>query len=166
MTMDQLINVLVTITLVELMVAVGLGVAFADLVGVATNWRLMGQAALANYCVPAARWARCFCCVPSRWSPLGFLSPRFARGPRMALLYGHGQGERGCLRGADGGSSRLSALVAPLLLHWLLPLLTPGSESLHVDAGKMVFTCSSSNSCPCVLGWRFAGGVRSWQPGC
>jgi predicted Na+-dependent transporter len=55
-TMDQLINVLVTITLVELMVAIGLGVAFADLVGVATNWRLMAQAALANYvCVLALR---------------------------------------------------------------------------------------------------------------
>ena len=36
MTMDQLINLLVTITLVELMVAIGLGVAIAGMIGVAT----------------------------------------------------------------------------------------------------------------------------------
>ncbi len=53
--MDQLINILVTITLVELMAAIGLGVAFADVIRVAANWRLLAQAALANYvCVPAA----------------------------------------------------------------------------------------------------------------
>ena len=55
MTMDQLINVLVTITLIEMMVAAGLGVTFADLAGIARNWHLVGRAALANYvCVPAA----------------------------------------------------------------------------------------------------------------
>src|SRR5262249_6315412 len=55
MTADQLINVLVTVTLVEMMAAVGLGVSLADLVGVAKQWRLVARAALANYvCVPAA----------------------------------------------------------------------------------------------------------------
>src|SRR5262245_45265784 len=53
--MDQLINVLVTITLIEMMVAMGLGVTLVDLAGVAGNWRLVARAALANYlCVPAA----------------------------------------------------------------------------------------------------------------
>src|SRR5262249_45992293 len=55
MTIGQLINVLVTITLIEMMVAIGLGVTFVDLVGVARNWRLVARAGLANYvCVPAA----------------------------------------------------------------------------------------------------------------
>ena len=54
MTMNQFINLLVTIMLIEMMVAIGLGVTFADLVGVARNWRLVFQAGLANYvCVPA-----------------------------------------------------------------------------------------------------------------
>jgi bile acid:Na+ symporter, BASS family len=49
MTVDQLINILVTITLIEMMVAIGLGVTFADLAGVARNWWLVARAALANY---------------------------------------------------------------------------------------------------------------------
>ena len=53
MTMDQLINVLVPITLIEMMVAIGLGVSFAELAVVAGNWRLVTKVALANYlCVP------------------------------------------------------------------------------------------------------------------
>src|SRR5262245_23924482 len=55
MTMDQLINLLVTITLIEMMVAIGLGVRLVDLIGVARNGWLVGGAVLANYvCVPAA----------------------------------------------------------------------------------------------------------------
>ena len=54
MTIDQLINVLVTITLIEMMATIGLGVKLVDLVSVARSWRLVGQVALANYlCVPA-----------------------------------------------------------------------------------------------------------------
>jgi predicted Na+-dependent transporter len=49
MTMDRLISVLVTIMLVEMMVAVGLGTTITELVGVVRNWRLMVRAALANY---------------------------------------------------------------------------------------------------------------------
>jgi hypothetical protein len=41
MTIERLINILVTIALIEMMVAVGLGVAFADLISVARNARLL-----------------------------------------------------------------------------------------------------------------------------
>lgn len=55
MTVDRLIDVLVTIALIELMVAIGLGVRFADVLGVARNGRLVAGAVVANYvCVPAA----------------------------------------------------------------------------------------------------------------
>ena len=37
MTIDQLINLLVTITLIEMMAAIGLGVSFVDLAGVAVS---------------------------------------------------------------------------------------------------------------------------------
>src|SRR5205085_2603873 len=54
MSIDRLINVLVTILLIEMMAAVGLGVTLAELAAVARNWRLVARAALANYvCVPA-----------------------------------------------------------------------------------------------------------------
>ena len=55
MTLDQAINVLVTVTLVEMMVTIGLGVTTADLVKIFHDWRLMAQALVANYVVvPAA----------------------------------------------------------------------------------------------------------------
>jgi bile acid:Na+ symporter, BASS family len=54
MTLDQAINLLVTITLIEMMVAIGLGVTIADLVAVARNWHLVAQAVLANYLVVPA----------------------------------------------------------------------------------------------------------------
>jgi hypothetical protein len=39
--MDQIINVLITVTLIEMMVTVGLGVSFADVVGICRNLRLV-----------------------------------------------------------------------------------------------------------------------------
>jgi ACR3 family arsenite efflux pump ArsB len=49
MTLDQFINVLVTVTLIEMMAAIGLAVTVTDLVGVARNVRLIVRAAAANY---------------------------------------------------------------------------------------------------------------------
>jgi hypothetical protein len=55
MTIDRIINVLVTITLVEMMATIGLGVTFAELLPTLRNWRLVGGAVPASYCaVPAA----------------------------------------------------------------------------------------------------------------
>jgi hypothetical protein len=42
MTTDRLLNILVTITLIEMMVAVGLAVRLADLAVVVKIWRLSG----------------------------------------------------------------------------------------------------------------------------
>ena len=53
-TIDKLINLLVIITLFEMMVAIGLGVTFRALLDVARNWRLVTRAALANYIVVPA----------------------------------------------------------------------------------------------------------------
>jgi BASS family bile acid:Na+ symporter len=54
MSVDRLINLLVAVTLMEMMVTVGLRVTFGELVETARNWRLVTRAALANYVlVPA-----------------------------------------------------------------------------------------------------------------
>src|SRR5580700_6463274 len=54
MTIERLLNILVMVTLTEMMAAVGLGVAFVDLVSIARNARLLVQATIANYVlVPA-----------------------------------------------------------------------------------------------------------------
>jgi len=53
-SVDQAINVLVTITLIQLMAAIGLGVTTAEIAPVARDWGLLAKAALANYgLVPA-----------------------------------------------------------------------------------------------------------------
>src|SRR4029079_18033019 len=55
MPSDQLINVLVSIALIEMMLAIGLGVTGGELVRVMKDRRLMWRAVLANYiCFPAA----------------------------------------------------------------------------------------------------------------
>src|SRR5262245_46298269 len=55
MTTDQLINLLAAVTLVEMMVAIGLGVTFAEVLAVARNAPLVVRAVVANYVgVPAA----------------------------------------------------------------------------------------------------------------
>jgi BASS family bile acid:Na+ symporter len=54
MSVDRLINLLVTVTLMEMMVTVGLRVTFTEIVDTARNWQLVTRAALANYLlVPA-----------------------------------------------------------------------------------------------------------------
>ena len=55
MSLDRLINILVTITLVEMMMLIGFRATFAELVRTARNWRLVARAVAANYLfVPAA----------------------------------------------------------------------------------------------------------------
>ena len=86
MTRDMLINALVTITLVEMMVAIGLGVTIGDLLAVARNWRLVARAMLANYvAVPAATTALLLLFDAPPMVAAGFLilavCPVFARDP-------------------------------------------------------------------------------------
>jgi BASS family bile acid:Na+ symporter len=87
MNMDQLVNLLVTVTLIEMMVAIGLGVALADLIDVACNWRLVTRAVLANYiCIPAATVGLLFLFDAHPMIAVGFLilavCPGAPYGPR------------------------------------------------------------------------------------
>ncbi len=161
MTSDQLINVLVTITLIEMMVAVGLGVTFAELLGVARNWRLAGLAALANYvCVPAATIGLLLLFDAHPMVAAGFLILAVCPGapfgpPCTAIAKGNVTVSVGLMVILAGSS----ALVAPLLLHFLLPLLS-GDERATVDAGKMVGTLLFTQLVPLGVGLV----VRQWRP--
>lgn len=44
MTIDQITNLLVTVTLIEMMITIGLGVTISELLSVARNWRLLAKA--------------------------------------------------------------------------------------------------------------------------
>jgi BASS family bile acid:Na+ symporter len=161
MTIDQLINVLVTITLIEMMVAIGLSVTFVDLAGVATNWRLVTRAALANYvCVPAAAVGLLLLFGAHPMVAVGFLvlavCPGAPYGPPFTAI---AKGNVAVAVGLMVILAGSSAVVAPILLHYLLPLVS-GSERLKVDAIRILRTLLVSQ----VLPLCFGVAVRWWRP--
>jgi BASS family bile acid:Na+ symporter len=161
MTVDQLINLLVTITLIEMMVAIGLSVTFADLVGVARNWRLLTRAVLANYvCVPAATVGLLFLFNAQPMVAAGFLilavCPGAPYGPPFAAI------AKGNLAVAVGLMAILagsSAIIAPILLHSLLPLVA-GNESLQIDTTRVLDILLVTQLVPLCIGVA----VRQWRP--
>jgi BASS family bile acid:Na+ symporter len=162
MTTDQFIHALVTVMLVEMMLAVGLGVRAAELMAVAKNGRLVLQAGLANYlCVPAVTVGLLILFHPADpMIPAGFLilavCPGAPFGPPCTKL------ARGNVTAAVGVMVILagsSAVLAPLLLHFLLPLLS-GDETLQVDEAKIVATLLATQLFPLGVGL----GLRHWRP--
>jgi BASS family bile acid:Na+ symporter len=162
MTLDQFINILVTVMVIEMMVAAGLGVSIAELTGVARNWRLMLQAGLANYiCVPAATVVLLILVRPA--DPLisaGFLILAVCPGapfgpPCTSIAKGNVTVAVGLMVILAGSS----AIAAPLLLRLLLPWLS-GDETLQVDALKIVRTLLLTQLIPLCVGL----GLRHWRP--
>jgi BASS family bile acid:Na+ symporter len=161
MTIDRLINVLVTLTLIEMMAAIGLGVSFADLARVARDWRLIVRATLANYvCVPAVTVGLLLLFAPDPMVAVGFLilavCPGAPYGPPFTAI------ARGNMAVAVGLMVLLagsSALLAPVLLHYLL-LLVSGSEPLPVDPVGIAGILLLTQLVPLGVGV----GVRQWRP--
>jgi BASS family bile acid:Na+ symporter len=150
---DRLINILVLITLIEMMVAIGLGVTFPELLRVARNWRLVTRAALANYvCVPAVTVGLLLLFAPRPLVAVGFLilavCPGAPYGPPLTAL------ARGDVSVAVGLMVLLagsSAVLAPLLLYFLLPRVS-ANEPLTVDAARIVVTLLATQLVPLGVG--------------
>jgi BASS family bile acid:Na+ symporter len=161
MTIDRLINVLVTITLIEMTMTIGLGVAFVDLVGVCRNWRLVARAVLANYvCVPAATVGLLLLFNPDPMIAAGFLVLAVCPGapygpPFTAIAKGNVVVAVGLMVILAGSS----AILAPVLLHYAL-LLVSGNESPKVDAPGIVGTLLVTQLLPLCVGVA----VRQWRP--
>jgi BASS family bile acid:Na+ symporter len=153
MTVDQLINVLVMIMLIEMMVAIGLGVRLVDLLDVLRNGRLMLQAGLANYvCVPVVTVGLLLLFDAHPMVAAGFLvlavCPGAPFGPPCTRI------ARGNVAVAVGLMVILagsSAIVAPLLLYGLLPWMS-GDGTLQVNAVKMVGTLLVTQLLPLSVG--------------
>jgi BASS family bile acid:Na+ symporter len=162
MTTDQMINLLVTVMLIEMMVAIGLRVTFGDLVGIVTNGRLMLQALLANYIlVPAAAVALLHLFGAQPMVAAGFLilavCPGAPFGPSCTSL---AKGNVPVAAGLMAVLAGSSAIVAPVLLQFLLHLLA-GSDSLQVDAVKILRVLVISQLLPLFVGLC----LRHWRPG-
>lgn len=161
MTMDQMISFLVTVTLIEMMAAIGMTVTFTDLASVAKKWRLVTLAVLANYvCVPAATVGLLLLFHANPMVAAGFLilavCPGAPFGPPITAI------ARGDVTAAVGLMVLLagsSAVLAPLLLRVALALVV-GDQAMEVDAIKIVLTLLITQLLPLTLGVC----IRQWRP--
>lgn len=153
MSLDRLLNVLVIITLIEMMVLVGLGVTFAELVDTGRNWRLVARAMAANYLfVPGAAIVLLILFAATPAVASGFLilavcpgapfGPPFARIARANLPVAVG------LMVILAGSS---AIVSPVLLRLLLPWVS-GGNAPPMDLNGMVAALLGTQLLPLLFG--------------
>ena len=134
MTTDRLLNILVTATCIEMMVAVGLGVPVPELTRVARDGRLVARALLANYVgVPAVAVGLLLLLHAHPLVAAGFLilasCPGAPFGPPITAVARGNLAVSAALMVILAGSS---VIAAPFLLRVLLPLVS-GGESLRVD---------------------------------
>jgi BASS family bile acid:Na+ symporter len=152
-SIDQLINLLVTITLIEMMATIGLGVTVGEMLAVATNLRLVVRATVANYVlVPAAVMGPLLLFRAPPLAAVGFLIAAVCPGaPYGPPFTGLAKGNVPTAVGLMVVLSGSSALVAPLLLHVLLPVIS-GSELFEIDLAKMVGTLLLTQLIPLGIG--------------
>ena len=153
MSVNWAVGPLVAITLIVMMFATGLGVTLADVVGAAKDRRLVLRAGLANYvAVPfvAVVLLRLLDADPT--VAAGFLilavCPGAPYGPPLTAL---AVGTTALSIGLMVMLAVSSVLVAPLLLHVLLPM-TPAGAEVHVDPLGMLFTILATQLLPLCCG--------------
>jgi BASS family bile acid:Na+ symporter len=139
MSLDRVLNLLVTITLIEMMVLIGLRVTFAELTQTIKDWRLVARAAAANYLlVPAAAIALLVLFEANPMVAAGFLvlavCPGAPFGPPLAGVAGTKVSTAVGLMVILAGSS---AVISPLLLGLLLPWVA-GGEVPTIDVMGVV----------------------------
>jgi bile acid:Na+ symporter, BASS family len=153
MTIDKLINLVFTITLVEMMISIGLGVRIADIIGVIKDPWLMVRAGFANYvCVPAIVLGLLLLLHPLPMVAAGFLIAAVCPGaPYGPPFTGIAKGNVPLAVGLMVILAGSSAVLAPLLLGFLLPLVS-GSHPLRVDVEKIVVTLIGAQLVPLCAG--------------
>jgi len=167
MTIDRIISLIVSVTLIEMMITVGLGIAVSDLRKVSRNGWLLFKAAVANYVlVPGVTILLLFWFEPHPMAIAGFLilavCPGAPFGPQLSAL---AKGNTAVAVGLMVVLAGSSAIVAPVLLGLLMPLMAEaregtGTEELQVDAGKIVLSLLVTQLVPLCLGI----GIRHLRP--
>jgi bile acid:Na+ symporter, BASS family len=153
MSLDRLINILVTITLIEMMVLIGLRTTFAELARTARDWQLLARAAAANYLfVPGVAIVLLILFAANPAVAAGFLilavCPGAPFGPPFAGI------ARANVPAAVGLMVILaasSAIVSPVLLLLLLPWVS-GGEAPHIDLIGMVGALLITQLLPLLIG--------------
>ena len=139
MPLDRLINILVTVTLIEMMVLIGLRVTFVEIANTARSWPLIARAVAANYLlVPVLAIVLLILFAANPMVAVGFLvlavCPGAPYGPPFAGIARANVPEAVGLMVILAGSS---AVVSPLLLQVLLPLVASG-EAAGIDPFGMM----------------------------
>jgi BASS family bile acid:Na+ symporter len=161
MSLDRLINLLVTVTLIEMMVLTGLRVTFGELAQVVGNLRLVTRAAVANYLlVPAFAVLLLVMFEAAPMIAAGFLvlavCPGAPFGPLFAGIARANVPEAVGLMVILAGSS---AILSPLLLTVLMPWLAGGSVA-RIDPAGMVGALLATQLLPLLVGLL----VKHWRP--
>ena len=153
MTVDRLINILAAITLIEMMVTIGLGSTLSDVMRVGRSWGLVLRAVLANYIlVPAAAVGLLLWFHANPMVAAGFLVAAVCPGapygpPFTAMAKGNVPVSVGLMVILAGSS----AILAPLLLQFLFPLVA-GDSPLNINVFKMVGTLLGTQLSPLCVG--------------
>ena len=153
MSLDRAINILVTITLIEMMVLLGLQVTFTELAQAAKNWWLLARAAMANYVLfPAVTIALLMLFDVGPMLAAGFLvlavCPGAPYGPRFAVIACANVPIAVGLMAILAGTS---TIVSPALLHVLLPWVS-GGEAPQIDMVGMLGALLATQLLPLLLG--------------
>lgn len=151
--MGRIINILATVTLVEMMVTLGLGVKTAELMSVGRKWGLLLRAGLANYLlVPAGAVGLLLLFDPQAVVAAGFLVAVCCPGapfapPFTSLAKGNTVTAVGLMVVLAG----TSAVLSPLLLGALVPLVA-GDLGVEINAGKMIVVLLGTQLLPLCAG--------------
>jgi bile acid:Na+ symporter, BASS family len=153
MSVDRLINLLVTITLVEMMVTVGLRVTFGEVADTARNRRLVVRGVLANYlAVPVVAILLLLLFQAAPLVSAGFLilavCPGAPYGPPFAAIARANVSMAVGLMVILAGSS---AVISPLLLNLLLPWLSDGG-AVQIEPLGVIVTLLLTQLLPLLVG--------------
>jgi bile acid:Na+ symporter, BASS family len=153
MPIERIVNILAAVTLFEMMVTIGLGVKVADVAAVARDWRTVARAFAANYVlVPAAAVGLLVLFHAAPMVAAGFLIAAVCPGaPYGPPFTGLAKGNVPLAVGLMLILAASSAIVAPLLLHLLLPLVSR-AQRVNVDTAKMVETLLGAQLLPLCAG--------------
>jgi bile acid:Na+ symporter, BASS family len=153
MSIDGFINLLATVTLFEMMVTIGLGVTVGEIAAVAKDWRAVAGAGIANYViVPAAAVALLLAFHAAPLIAAGFLIAAVCPGaPYGPPFTGIAKGNVALAVGLMMILAASSALLAPLLLRLLLPVVS-GDQPVAIDVAKMIAILLGNQLLPLAIG--------------
>jgi BASS family bile acid:Na+ symporter len=153
MEVTQFVNLLAAVTLIEMMVTLGLGVRASDVLAVGKQWGLLSRALLANYViVPGAALGLLLLFHASPMVAAGFLVAAVCPGaPYAPPFTSMAKGNVTLSVGLMVVLSASSAILAPMLLGFLLPLAV-GHTVVEINVLKMIGTLLGAQLLPLCVG--------------